>query len=99
MPIPLDSVSRRQRERVRWRRQIDPALACPATAVNLYESVRGVTASRAASTGRTYLPGLGGFFNSAEFEVIVCGDCGFMHLHASPAALEKLPRSSKWRRV
>ena len=48
--------------------------------VNLYESVSGVTASRAASTGRTLLPGLGGFFSSAEFEVIVCGDCGFTHL-------------------
>ena len=67
--------------------------------VNLYESVRGVTAAASGLYGPNLLPGLGGFFSSADFEVIVCGDCGFTHLHASPAALEKLPRSNKWRRV
>jgi hypothetical protein len=46
-----------------------------------------------------YLPGLGSFFSSAKFTLIVCKDCGLTRYFASPEARGKLAESGKWRKV
>lgn len=46
-----------------------------------------------------YLPGLGGFFAAAKFNVVVCGDCGLTRFYASSEARSKLSESSKWNAV
>ena len=70
-------------------------LSCEGT--NLFESVSGIDAS--GIYGPHLLPGLGGFWSYGKLQAIVCGDCGFMHYHASSEALKKLPNSGKWRRL
>lgn len=46
-----------------------------------------------------YLPGLGTFFSSAKFTVIVCKDCGLTRFFASQKALEDLPESKQWSKI
>ena len=46
-----------------------------------------------------YLPGLGTFWHPANFEIVLCGDCGLTRFYATPDALSKLPSSDKWRRL
>jgi predicted nucleic-acid-binding Zn-ribbon protein len=46
-----------------------------------------------------YLPGLGSFFSSAQFTVVVCKDCCLTRLFASPEAVGEIPKSGKWRKV
>ena len=46
-----------------------------------------------------YLPGLGTFFSSAKFTVLVCRDCGLTRFFASKEALGKLPDSGKWHKL
>jgi predicted nucleic-acid-binding Zn-ribbon protein len=45
------------------------------------------------------LPGLGGFFRSARFSLVVCRDCGLMRFFASKPALLKLKESRRWKAV
>lgn len=45
------------------------------------------------------LPGLGGLFVQAGWEVVVCGDCGLIRLYADSAALDKLKTTNRWCRV
>ena len=45
------------------------------------------------------LPGLGGFWATSRYTVVLCHDCGLMRLFAVPEALAKLPHSAKWKRV
>ena len=45
------------------------------------------------------LPGIGGRFGSAKFEVIVCNSCGLTRWFAEKDALAKLPTSKKWERM
>ena len=49
--------------------------------------------------GPALLPKLGGFFTSAELDVVVCADCGLTRLFAEPEAWAKLATSKRWRRV
>ncbi|RLS38922.1 MAG: hypothetical protein DWH81_09265 [Planctomycetota bacterium] len=53
----------------------------------------------AGGYGPNLLPGLGGFFHGATFQVVVCRDCGWTQFFASKPALEKLEQASDWRRV
>ena len=53
----------------------------------------------AGAYGPNLLPGLGGFFHGATFQVVVCRDCGLTQFFASKPALEKLEHASDWRRV
>ena len=49
--------------------------------------------------GPNRLPGLGGFFKSAKFELVVCRDCGLTRFFANREATEKLADSKKWRHI
>ena len=59
--------------------------------------------SRAVSAGGgyapNYLPGLGGFFRSERFHVVLCRDCGLTRFFARREAMEKLADSGQWERV
>ena len=46
-----------------------------------------------------YLPGLGGFFVSEKFVLVVCRDCGLTRFFARPGARAKLSQAKKWKRV
>ena len=46
-----------------------------------------------------YLPGLGTFFSSAKFQLVVCRDCGLTRFYAGKAARERLPHHTKWTRI
>lgn len=61
----------------------------------LYSTV----ANAAGGCGPDLLPGLGGFFLGATFQVVVCRSCGLTQFFASKAALDKLERSSEWRKI
>jgi predicted nucleic-acid-binding Zn-ribbon protein len=60
---------------------------------NLYSSS---DVSAGGGYAPNYLPGLGSFFTSAKFTVIVCKDCGLTRFFASPEALGKIGESDKW---
>ena len=49
--------------------------------------------------GPAFLPGLGSFLTPAQFEVVICADCGLTRFFAESSALSKLPKSRAWRRV
>lgn len=49
--------------------------------------------------GPSLLPGLGGFFRFAQFEVIACAACGLTRFYADAAARAKLPRAHQWERI
>ena len=46
-----------------------------------------------------YLPGLGTFFSSAKFTLLVCKDCGLTRFFASQKALDALPGSKEWSKL
>ncbi len=46
-----------------------------------------------------YLPGLGNFFFSERFNLVVCRDCGLTRFFARSSARAKLPDSKKWKRL
>jgi predicted nucleic-acid-binding Zn-ribbon protein len=46
-----------------------------------------------------FLPGLGGVFRSARFEIVLCRDCGLTRFFAHPDARANLSASEKWRPV
>jgi predicted nucleic-acid-binding Zn-ribbon protein len=46
-----------------------------------------------------YLPGLGSFFSTAKFTLVVCKDCGLTRFFASGASLGKLTESGEWRKL
>ena len=62
---------------------------------NLFRSA----ASSGGGHAPNYLPGLGSFFRSARFEVIVCQDCGLTRFFAERDAMRKITDSKKWQRV
>ena len=45
-----------------------------------------------------YLPGLGRFWRSERFRLVVCHDCGLTRFFARREATEQLPSSKKWER-
>lgn len=44
-----------------------------------------------------YLPGLGSFWASGQFNLIVCRDCGLTRFFASTKARTKLSESDQWK--
>lgn len=63
---------------------------------NLHSSVE---VSAGGGHAPNYLPGLGSFFASAKFTVVVCKDCGLTRFYASKIARDKLSESGKWRKI
>ena len=43
-----------------------------------------------------FLPGLGRWYASATFTLVVCRNCGLTRFFASEEARTKLPKSGKW---
>jgi predicted nucleic-acid-binding Zn-ribbon protein len=46
-----------------------------------------------------YLAGLGSFWRSARFEVVLCQDCGLTRFFASDAARRKVGEAGQWSRI
>lgn len=59
--------------------------------------------SKAVSAGGghspNYLPGLGGFFSSEKFHLVMCKDCGLTRFFARRQAADRVADSGKWERV
>jgi hypothetical protein len=49
--------------------------------------------------GTYLLAGLGSFLHFAQFDVIVCADCGLTRLFAEPAARQNVRSSAHWKRL
>jgi predicted nucleic-acid-binding Zn-ribbon protein len=49
--------------------------------------------------GPYFLKGLGSFLHMAEFDVVVCADCGLTQFFAEPDARKKVSVSTGWQRV
>jgi len=64
---------------------------------NLFRSTKPVSAG--GGHAPDYLPGLGRFFVSEKFHVVLCRDCGLTRLFARREALDKLADSTKWEQV
>ena len=60
---------------------------------------RSVPVSAGGGHAPNYLPGLGGFWGTAKFQLVVCRDCGLTRHYAAREALAKLTESTKWTRV
>lgn len=73
---------------------LSPCPNCAGT--NLFRSKE---VSAGGGHAPNYLPGLGGFFQSEKFELVICRDCGLTRFFARPSALEKLSDAKEWRRV
>ena len=59
----------------------------------------GTKASAGGGHAPNYLPGLGGFWMTAKFELVLCRDCGLTRFFASRDAMEKVANSKKWKRM
>ena len=59
-------------------------------------NLRRTSTASAGAYGPTLLPGLGGFFQTPQFQVVLCGDCGLTRFFADSNALTKLTGSSRW---
>ena len=71
--------------------KISPCPNCEGRA--LYKSEEVSAGGRHAPN---YLPGLGSFFFSEKFNLVICKDCGFTRFFARPQARAKLSESKKW---
>ena len=56
-------------------------------------------ASSGGGYAPTYLPGLGPWYGSARFDIVLCQSCGLTRFFAQRQALEKVGSSSKWKRI
>jgi hypothetical protein len=45
------------------------------------------------------LQGLGSYLHYAEFDVVVCADCGLTRFFAEPAARENVRGNSEWKHL
>jgi predicted nucleic-acid-binding Zn-ribbon protein len=48
--------------------------------------------------GPIFLPGLGGLFRFASFDVVLCARCGRCEFFADEAARKQVPTAKGWRR-
>lgn len=62
-----------------------------------YESVAPVSATGAYAP--SFLPGLGTWYRSPTFRVVVCAACGLIRFFAEQSELQALAESDDWRRV
>ena len=68
---------------------------CPNCAgPRIYTPAKAVKA--AGLYGPELLPGLGGFVRDAQFQVVVCGDCGLTRFFADADSTAKLPNAKGW---
>jgi predicted nucleic-acid-binding Zn-ribbon protein len=62
---------------------------------NLYSVVTG----SGGGYGPMLLPKLSSGWTVAEFQVVVCADCGLTRFVADAEALNRLPSARKWRKL
>ena len=55
--------------------------------------------SSAGGHGPRLLPGLGHFLHNADFDVVVCADCGLTRFFAEPSAYKKVATHPEWQRI
>lgn len=71
--------------------------ACPnCGGTNLYRSDE---VGAGGGYAPNYLPGLGGFWTSGKFMLVLCADCGLTRFFAAAEARAKLAGSPKWQRL
>jgi predicted nucleic-acid-binding Zn-ribbon protein len=71
-------------------------VSCPECgAKSLYRT----TTNANGGHGPSLLPGLGGFFRFAQFEVVACAACGLTRFYAEQPARTKLPTARQWVRI
>lgn len=63
---------------------------------NLY---RSQAVSAGGGHAPNYLPGLGGFFRSERFHLVLCKDCGLTRFFARREATEKVSELTTWERL
>lgn len=56
------------------------------------------TTASGGGYGPILLPGLGRFMRVADFEVVVCADCGLTRFYASEDARSQLGGARRWQR-
>jgi len=55
---------------------------------------------RVSTGGESYLlPGLGRFLHFAQFDVVVCADCGLTRFFAEPEARKNARSNGAWKRL
>jgi predicted nucleic-acid-binding Zn-ribbon protein len=70
--------------------------ACPnCTGTDLYKR----RLKSGGGDGPYLLAGLGGFLHFAEFEVVVCADCGLTRFFAEPEARQNVRSNTDWKRL
>ena len=62
-----------------------------------YESLVPVSATGAFAPN--FLPGLGTWYRSPTFRVVICGACGLIRFFAPETELQALAQSDDWRRI
>ncbi len=60
--------------------------------------LRSTTTDAIGHVGPNLLPGTGGLFRPATFDVVVCCKCGLMRFFAPREAIDKLAKSALWER-
>jgi len=60
---------------------------------------RGPETGSGGGHAPNYLPGLGSFWRSARFSLVVCRDCGLTRFFATAEARQKLTESSRWKSI
>jgi predicted nucleic-acid-binding Zn-ribbon protein len=63
------------------------------------ELYRAEVPSASSDSGHNLLPGLGRWFASATFKVVVCRGCGLTRFFAAAEATAKLAKSKHWKAV
>jgi DNA-directed RNA polymerase subunit RPC12/RpoP len=64
---------------------------------DLFKAVKPI--SSGGGYAPNYLPGIGGSFSSAKFDVVVCHNCGLTRWFAGREYVSKLSTSKKWERL
>jgi predicted nucleic-acid-binding Zn-ribbon protein len=74
---------------------VSPCPGCGGS--DLYRTVRPVAAG--GGHAPNYLPGLGPWWRSERFVLVLCKSCGLTRFFARPEATAKVSESEKWERA
>ena len=63
------------------------------------DDLRTTTTKAVGAYGPDLLPGASGWFREAEFQVVVCCNCGLTRFFVSGEAIDKVAKSALWDRL
>jgi len=63
------------------------------------DDLRTTPAKAVGAYGPDLLPGASGWFREAEFQVVVCCDCGLTRFFLPAEAIDKVAKSALWEQV